>query len=39
LYTPFITSFSASMAALTTFINTNGAFSAFVARQEANARC
>jgi FYVE/RhoGEF/PH domain-containing protein 5/6 len=27
------------MAALTTFINTNGAFSAFVARQEANARC
>jgi FYVE/RhoGEF/PH domain-containing protein 5/6 len=27
------------MAALTTFINTNGAFSAFVARQEADPRC
>jgi guanine nucleotide exchange factor for Rho/Rac/Cdc42-like GTPase family protein len=39
LYTPFITSFSASLAALTTSINANGAFSAFVARQEANPRC
>lgn len=39
LYTPFVTSFSASLAALTTFLNTNNAFSAFVARQEANPRC
>lgn len=39
LYTPFVTSFSTSLAALTAFINTNGAFSAFVARQEANPRC
>ncbi len=39
LYTPFVTSFSASLAALTTSINANGAFSAFVARQEANPRC
>jgi FYVE, RhoGEF and PH domain containing 5/6 len=39
LYTPFVTSFSASLAALTAFINTNGAFSAFVAGQEADPRC
>lgn len=39
LYTPFVTSFSASLAALTTYINTNGAFSAFVARQEVHPRC
>ena len=39
LYTPFVTSFSASLAALTAFINTNSAFSAFVARQEADPRC
>ena len=39
LYTPFVTSFSTSLAALTSFINTNGAFSSFVARQEANPRC
>lgn len=32
-------SFSASLAALTTLINTNGAFSSFVARQEVNPRC
>jgi len=39
LYTPFVTSFSASVAALTTFINTNGAFAEFAASQEANPRC
>lgn len=39
LYTPFVTSFSASSAALTTLINTNAAFSAFIARQEADPRC
>ncbi|KAI9513081.1 hypothetical protein F5148DRAFT_1158583 [Russula earlei] len=39
LYTPFVTSFGASLAALTTLINTNPAFSAFVARQEAELRC
>ena len=39
LYTPFVTSFSASYAALTSSINTNPAFSAFIARQEADPRC
>ena len=39
LYTPFVTSFSASSAALTTLINTNAAFSAFIAGQEADPRC
>ncbi|KAI0307666.1 hypothetical protein B0F90DRAFT_1675982 [Multifurca ochricompacta] len=39
LYTPFVTSFSASLAALTTLLNTNSAFSAFVARQQADPRC
>jgi FYVE/RhoGEF/PH domain-containing protein 5/6 len=39
LYTPFVTSFSASLVALTTFINTNTSFSAFIARQEADPRC
>ena len=39
LYTPFVTSFSASSAALTTLINTNAAFAAFIARQEADPRC
>ncbi|KAI9454923.1 hypothetical protein BJY52DRAFT_1282748 [Lactarius psammicola] len=39
LYTPFVTSFSTSLAALTTLLNTNSAFSAFIARQEADPRC
>ncbi|KAI0249502.1 hypothetical protein BJV78DRAFT_1129549 [Lactifluus subvellereus] len=39
LYTPFVTSFSASLATLTTLFNTNSAFSAFVARQETDPRC
>ena len=39
LYTPFVTSFSTSSVALTTLINTNAAFSAFITRQEADPRC
>jgi FYVE, RhoGEF and PH domain containing 5/6 len=39
LYTPFVTLFSSSLAALTTLLNTNSAFSAFVARQETDPRC
>jgi len=39
LYTPFVTSFSASLAALTASINTNTAFSTFIAKQEADPRC
>ena len=39
LYTPFVTSFSTSLATLTTLLNTNSTFSAFIARQEADPRC
>src|SRR5712672_1285761 len=39
LYTPFVTSFGASLTVLTSLINTNATFSAFVAGQEANSRC
>ncbi|KAH9049544.1 hypothetical protein EDB84DRAFT_1453243 [Lactarius hengduanensis] len=39
LYTPFVTSFSTSLAGLTTLLNTNSTFSAFIARQEADPRC
>ena len=39
LYTPFVTSFSTSLATLTALLNTNSTFSAFIARQEADPRC
>jgi FYVE/RhoGEF/PH domain-containing protein 5/6 len=39
LYTPFITSFSTSLATLMNLLNTNSTFSAFIARQEADPRC
>ncbi|KAI0271436.1 hypothetical protein BC834DRAFT_859463 [Gloeopeniophorella convolvens] len=39
LYTPFVTSFSISLTTLTTLLNTNSPFAAFVATQEADPRC
>ncbi|THH18614.1 hypothetical protein EW146_g2389 [Bondarzewia mesenterica] len=39
LYTPFVTSFHTSITALTGLLTSNAAFSAFVAKQEADPRC
>ncbi|KAI0066576.1 hypothetical protein BV25DRAFT_1849149 [Artomyces pyxidatus] len=39
LYTPFVTSFHTSVSALTGLLTSNAAFSAFVAKQEADPQC
>jgi FYVE, RhoGEF and PH domain containing 5/6 len=39
LYTPFVTSFHTSVAALTRLLTTHAAFSAFIAEHEADPKC
>ena len=39
LYTPFVTSFHTSVTSLTVLLTSNAAFSAFLAKQEADPRC
>lgn len=39
LYSPFITSFPATISSMTTLLSTNAAFSSFIAQQEADPRC
>ena len=39
LYSPFVTSFPATISSVTTLLSTNTAFSSFITQQEADPRC